>query len=77
MESKKEDSISMEQYLKDLKDTINQLEALDMIIPKALTVLLLLNSLPKEYLYFSKSMIGKPSLLGFVEIECRLLDEEM
>jgi hypothetical protein len=65
----------MEQYLKSYKETINQLEAIEVGIPEDLIVLLILNLLLHEF--FSRSQFGKNSLPSFDELESKLLDEEL
>jgi hypothetical protein len=47
--SRKKETTTVEQYLKDCKETIDQLEAMEVGIPEDLIVLLILNSLPREY----------------------------
>jgi len=74
---KKEETTSMEQYLKDVKDTIDQLEEIQVTIPEDLVGLLLLHSLPREYKEFTRSQTSKYPFPTFVEIESRLLDEEL
>ena len=67
--SKKEETTIMEQYLKSCKETIDQLEAMEVGILEDLIVLLIFNSLPRKYQFFSRSQIGKKSLPFFDELE--------
>jgi hypothetical protein len=69
--------MTMKAYLKFMKETIDQLEVMQINIPKGLIVLLILHSLPKEYQYFIRSQIGKNSLPTFDECDSKLLDEEI
>jgi hypothetical protein len=55
---RKEETTSMEQYLIEVKDTMDQLEGMGVNIPEDLCILLLLNSLPREYQLFSRTQIG-------------------
>jgi hypothetical protein len=52
-------------------------EGMGVNIPKDLCTLLLLNCLPLEYQLFSRTQIGRDELLLFLELEARLLDEEI
>jgi hypothetical protein len=67
----------MEQYLTEVKDTMDQLEGMGVSIPEDLYILLLLNSLPHDYQLFSRTQTGRDELLSFLELEAWLLDEEM
>ena len=77
--SKKEESQTMEQYLKEAKDIIDQLHDNAGAVPMDMIILLLLQSLPKEYDLFKKSFqqAHHDSLPNFNELETRLLDEEL
>jgi hypothetical protein len=75
--SRKEETTTIEQYLKSCKETTNQLEAMEVGIPKDLIVLFIFNSLPREYQFFSRSQTRKKSLPSFDELESKLLDEEL
>jgi hypothetical protein len=57
--SKKEDTMTMELYLKVMKETIDQLEVMQINIPEDLIVLLMLHSMPKEYQYFTRTQTSK------------------
>jgi hypothetical protein len=74
---RKEETSSMEQYFTEVKDTMDQLEGIGVNIPEDLCILLLLNSLPREYQLFSRTQTGRDELPSFLELEARLLDEEM
>jgi hypothetical protein len=69
--------MTMESYMKVMKETIDQLEVMQISVSEDLIVLLMLHSLPKEYQYFIRIQIGKDSLPTFNELESKLLDEEM
>jgi hypothetical protein len=71
---RKEETVSMEKYLTDVKNTIDQLENLLVNIPEELIVLVL-HSLPREYHFFKKTQTGKDLLPTFLELESKLLDE--
>jgi hypothetical protein len=73
---RKEETVSMEKYLTDVKNTIDQLENLLVNIPEELIVLVL-HSLPREYHFFKKTQTGKDLLPTFLELESKLLDEEL
>jgi len=75
--SKKPETTSMEQYLKDVKDTVDQLDEIKVPIQEDLVGLLLLHSLPREYKEFTRSQTGKTPFPSFAELESRLLDEEL
>lgn len=49
VEFKNEETITMKKYLKDVKDTLEQLETMHVKILEDLIILLLLNSLSNEY----------------------------
>jgi hypothetical protein len=72
-----EETMTMEQYLTEVKNTIDQLENMLVHIPEELIVLLVLHSLPKEYHFFKITQTGKDLLPTFLELESKLLDEEM
>jgi len=74
---KKEETTSMERFLRDVKSNIDELESMNVALPEELTVLLLLGSLPKEYQVFTKALSGKDRLPSFCELESKLLDEEL
>jgi hypothetical protein len=57
--SKKEDTMTMELYLKVMKETIDQLEVMQINIPEDLIVLLMLHSMPKEYQYITRTQTSK------------------
>lgn len=46
-------------------------------IPEDLVILLLLQSLPKEYYFFKGELQSKDYLPTFIAIESKLLDDEM
>ena len=75
--AKKEDTTSIEAYLKEMKEIIDQLELLQNSILEDLIVFLVLHVLSKEYQYFTRMQIGKDSLSSFDELESKLLDEEI
>jgi hypothetical protein len=47
--TRKEDIMTMENYLKNMKEIIDQLEMINVTIPEDLIMLLMLHSLAKEY----------------------------
>jgi len=67
----------MEQFLREVRSNIDELESMNVTLPEELTVLLILRSLPKEYQFFTKVLYGKDSLPSFCELELKLLDEEL
>lgn len=67
----------MEQYLTEIKGTMDQLDGIGVNIPKELRILLLLNSLPTEYQLFKNTQNALNELPTFLELESRLLDEEL
>jgi len=58
----------MEHFLKDVKEVLDQLDTIDLSIPEDLAILLVLNSLPKEYQIFTHAMRTKDILLNFGEL---------
>jgi hypothetical protein len=74
---KKEERMTMEQFLQEFKDTIDQLDVMDIKIPEDLIILMILHSLPREYQFFVHTQTGKDILPIFQQIEFKLLDEEM
>lgn len=60
-----------------IKSIINQLEAILVIISKDILSLLLLHILLKEYHIFKKLLMDNDNLSIFLELESKLLDEEM
>ena len=56
---------------------MDQLEGMGVSIPEDLCILLLLDSLHREYQLFSRTQTGRDELPSFLELEARLLDEEM
>jgi hypothetical protein len=66
---RKEENTSMEQYLTEVNDTMDQLEGMGVSIPEDLYILLLLNSLPHDYQLFSRTQTGRDELLSFLELE--------
>lgn len=72
-----EDRGSVEDYLKGLKDALDKLNDMSVHIPEDLVILMLLQSLPKEYHFFNRVLQSKDNLPTFIEIESKLLGEEM
>jgi len=68
---------SMDNYFKEVKDTLDQLESIDFSIPHELVVLMILNSFSTHYNIFVKTLARKDSLPMLEELEPRLLNEKL
>nr|PNR57027.1 hypothetical protein PHYPA_004020 [Physcomitrium patens] len=66
--SRKQEASTMENYLKEIKSIIDQLEVISVTIPDDFLSLLLLHSLLKEYQLFRKLLIGNDNLPTFSEL---------
>jgi hypothetical protein len=66
----------MDNYLKDVKNIIDQLETIYVIIPKDF-LSMLFHHLPKEYQLFRKLLIRNDLLPPFVDLESKFLDKNM
>jgi hypothetical protein len=60
---------SMDNYFKEVKDTLDQLESIDFSIPHELVVLMILNSFSTHYNIFVKTLASKDSLPMLEELE--------
>lgn len=65
---RKEDGTSMEQYVTEVKDIIDQLKGMEVKIPEDLCTLLLLNSLSSKYKLFCRTQTGRDTLPSFLMI---------
>lgn len=68
--------MSMEEYLVDMKETIDSLEDVNVALPEDIVVWITINNLFKEY-DITKWMILNEKLPCYTELEMRLLSEEM
>ncbi len=68
---------SMDNYFKEVKDTLDQLESIDFSIPHELVVLMILNSFSTHYNIFVKTLASKDSLPMLEELEPWLLNEKL
>jgi hypothetical protein len=75
--SQKEEMMTMEDYLKEIKGIIDQLVTIPIAIPEDLLSLLLFHSLPKEYQLFRKLFIGNDLLPSFSNLKSKPINEEM
>jgi hypothetical protein len=64
-----EEDCSMDSYLKEVKDTLDQLKNIDFSIPHELVVILILNSFSTHYNIFVKTLASKDSLPMLEELE--------
>jgi hypothetical protein len=60
---------SMDSYLKEIKDTLDQLESIDFSIPHELIVIMILNYFSTHYNIFVKTLASKDSLPMLEELE--------
>ncbi len=72
-----EEDCSMDSYLKEVKDTLDQLKNIDFSIPHELVVILILNSFSTHYNIFVKTLASKDSLPMLEELEPWLLNEKL
>ncbi len=66
---------SMDSYLKEIKDTLDQLESIDFSIPHELIVIMILNYFSTHYNIFVKTLASKDSLPMLEELELWLFNE--
>jgi hypothetical protein len=72
-----EEDCSIDTYLKEVKDTPDQLKSIDFSIPHELVVIMILNSFSTHYNIFVKTLASKDSLPVLEELEHRLLNEKL
>jgi hypothetical protein len=74
---KKEQKISLDNYFREVKKIVDQLEGVDFSIPQELLILMILNFFLIHYNIFVKTLISKNSLPTLRELEPRLLNEKL
>jgi hypothetical protein len=74
---KNEEDCSLDSYLKEVKDTLDQLKNIDFSIPHELVVIMILNSFSTHYNIFVKTLASKDSLPMLEELEPQLLNEKL
>jgi len=74
--TRNEEDCSMDSYLKEVKDTLDQLENIDFSIPHELVVIMKLNSFSTHYNIFVKTLTSKDFLPMLEELEPQLLNEK-
>lgn len=74
---KKEQKISLDNYFREVKKIVDQLEGVDFSIPQELLILMILKFLLVHYSIFVKTLTSKNSLPTLRELEPRLLNEKL
>ena len=74
---KKTSSMSMDDYLTDMKEAADSLEELGIPLPEPIVVYYTIKNLPMEYDIQKQMILSKEVLPGYLELESRLLAEEM
>jgi hypothetical protein len=72
-----EENCNMDTYLKEVKDTLDQLKSIDFSIPHELVVIMILNSFSTHFNIFIKTLASKDSLPMLEELEPQLLNEKL
>jgi hypothetical protein len=74
---KKTSSISMDDYLTNIKEAADMLEELGIPLPEPIVVYYIVDNLPKEYDIQKQMILSRDNLPGYLELESKLLAEEM
>jgi len=74
---KKEQKISLDNYFREVKKIVDQLEGVDFSIPQELLILMILKFLLVHYSIFVKTLTSKNSLPTLRELEPRLVNEKL
>jgi hypothetical protein len=74
---KNEKNCNMDTYLKEVKDTLDQLKSIDFSILHELVVIMILNSFSTHSNIFIKTLAIKDSLPMLEELEPQLLNEKL
>jgi hypothetical protein len=74
---KKEDATTMDDYLKDVRDIVDQLEDMNISLLKEITVLLILHSLPSSSYGMLVTSLTTFDLPSYDELEAKLINAEM
>jgi hypothetical protein len=70
---KNKEDCNMDSYIKEVKDTLDQLESIDFSILHELVILMILNSFSTHYNIFVKTLANKDSLPMLEKLEPQLL----
>jgi hypothetical protein len=74
---KKEDTVTMDDYLKDVRDIVDQLEDMGISLPEEITVLLILHSLPSSSYGMLVTSLTTFNLPSYDNLETKLINAEM
>ena len=68
---------SMDAYLADIKEAVDQMEEVEVGFPKKVIVYYTLKNLPSDYDMVKQVILHEGKLPTYIELEARLLNEEM
>jgi len=74
--AKLEDSVKMKDYIRNVRQTSDQLSELDVKLDKVAVVGFILNGLPDHYRYLVVNLESQVKTISYEDLSARLMDEE-